>query len=165
MPLPGRRAALRRGGNMKEFMRHTGELWRCGNLYRTARYEALGIGSYQDSYIVNVCAHPGITQEGLCKLIFVHKSNVARQLGSLEEKGFIRRETDPSDKRNMLVYPTEKAYGALKEIKRITDEWISLVLDGFSEADTAAMEEYSARLAENARKIIEREDKKTEDRG
>lgn len=150
---------------MSEFMIHIGEIWRCGNLYRTARYEALGIGSYQDSYIVNVCAHPGITQEGLSKLIFVHKSNVARQLGSLEEKGFVRRETDPSDKRNTLVYPTDKAYEALKEIERITAEWISLVLDGFSDGDREAVERYSARLAGNAKKIIEKEYKRTEDRG
>ena len=148
---------------MTDFIRYTGEIWRCGNLYRTARYEALGIGSYQDSYIVNVCAHPGITQEGLSKLIFVHKSNVARQLGSLEEKGFVVRKTDPDDKRNLLVYPTEKAKDALKEIDRITEEWKELIQSGLSEEERAAVERYSALLAENAKRIIEREEKRSEE--
>lgn len=148
---------------MTDFIRYTGEIWRCGNLYRTARYEALGIGSYQDSYIVNVCAHPGITQEGLSKLIFVHKSNVARQLGSLEEKGFVVRKTDPDDKRNLLVYPTEKAKTALKEIDRITEEWKELIQSGLSEEERAAVERYSALLAENAKRIIEREEKRSEE--
>ena len=144
-------------------MKNTGQIWRCGNLYRTSRYESLGLGSYQDSYILNVCAHPGITQEGLSKLIYIHKSNVARQLGSLEEKGFIRRETDPSDKRNMLVYPTEKAYAVLDEIKRVNAEWDRIMLEGFSEEEREEVERLAALLAERAKKIIEKEEK-TEDK-
>ena len=65
------------------FMKALGEVWRCANLYRTAQYEKLGIGSYQDSYIINICKHPGVSQEQLSKLIYVHKSSVARQLGAL----------------------------------------------------------------------------------
>lgn len=148
---------------MAQFMKNTGQIWRCGNLYRTSRYESLGLGSYQDSYILNVCAHPGITQEGLSRLIYIHKSNVARQLGSLEEKGFIRRETDPSDKRNMLVYPTEKAYAVLDEIKRVNAEWDRIMLEGFSEEEREEVERLSALLAERAKKIIEKEEK-TEDK-
>lgn len=148
---------------MAQFMKNTGQIWRCGNLYRTSRYESLGLGSYQDSYILNVCAHPGITQEGLSKLIYIHKSNVARQLGSLEEKGFIRRETDPSDKRNMLVYPTEKAYAVLDEIKRVNAEWDRIMLEGFSEEEREEVERLSALLAERAKKIIDKEEK-TEDK-
>jgi len=148
---------------MAQFMKNTGQIWRCGNLYRTSRYESLGLGSYQDSYILNVCAHPGITQEGLSRLIYIHKSNVARQLGSLEEKGFIRRETDPSDKRNMLVYPTEKAYAVLDEIKRVNAEWDRIMLEGFSEEEREEAERLSALLAERAKKIIEKEEK-TEDK-
>ena len=148
---------------MAQFMKNTGQIWRCGNLYRTSRYESLGLGSYQDSYILNVCAHPGITQEVLSRLIYIHKSNVARQLGSLEEKGFIRRETDPSDKRNMLVYPTEKAYAVLDEIKRVNAEWDRIMLEGFSEEEREEVERLSALLAERAKKIIEKEEK-TEDK-
>ena len=148
---------------MAQFMKNTGQIWRCGNLYRTSRYESLGLGSYQDSYILNVCAHPGITQEGLSRLIYIHKSNVARQLGSLEEKGVIRRETDPSDKRNMLVYPTEKAYAVLDEIKRVNAEWDRIMLEGFSEEEREEVERFSALLAERAKKIIEKEEK-TEDK-
>ena len=139
---------------MTDLIKNTGQLWRCGNLYRTARYDALGIGSYQDSYIVNVCAHPGIT------LIFVHKSNVARQLGSLEEKGFVTRKTDDNDKRNLLVYPTARAFEALREIERVNDEWDSLVLGGLTDEERKAAEKLIGKLAENAGRLIEKEYKK-----
>ncbi len=149
---------------MTDIIKNTGEIWRCGNLYRTARNEALGLGSYQDSYILNVCAYPGVTQEELSRKIFVHKSNVARQLSLLEEKGFIKRTTDPSDKRNMLVYPTEKAYAVLDKIKKVSEEWSALVLEGLSADEIMAVEKYTAKLAENAKKIIEIEDKKAEEK-
>ena len=99
----------------------------------------------------------------MSKLIYIHKSNVASHLGSLEEKGFIRRETDPSDKRNMLVYPTEKAYAVLDEIKRVNAEWDRIMLEGFSEEEREEVERLSALLAERAKKIIEKEEK-TEDK-
>ena len=94
---------------MATIMRNIGEIWRCANLFRMEEYEELGIGSYQDSYLVDICKHPGVTQEQLSKIMYVHKSNVARQVGSLEEKGFVERRPDPSDRRNLLLYPTEKA--------------------------------------------------------
>lgn len=149
-------ASCNDGAKISEFVKHTGEIWRCGNLYRTARNEVLGLGSYQDSYILNVCAYPGVTQEELSRKIFVHKSNVARQLSLLEEKGFIRRTTDPSDKRNLLVYPTEKAYAVLDKIKQVNEEWNSLVLSNLTEEEKAAVEKYSAIIADTAKKIIEK---------
>ncbi len=91
-------------------MRALGEVWRCANLYRTGTYGELGLGSYQDSYILNICRQPGITQEQLSRLIYVHKSSVARQLGALEEKGFITRTPDPDDKRSLLVYQRRRLW-------------------------------------------------------
>lgn len=143
---------------MADFIKNTGEIWRCGNLYRTARYAETDLGSYQDSYIINVCEHPGVTQEGLSKLIFVHKSNVARQLGMLEEKGFITRTADPADKRNTLVYPTDKAFKALDMIRGVCEEWQERLFEGLTEGERAAVKKYAALIAENAKKIIEKDD-------
>ena len=79
----GREAPVFAAGGETPFMRCIGEVWRCANLYRTARYEGTELGSYQDTYIVHVCRPPGITQEQLAGKIYVHKSNVARQLSAL----------------------------------------------------------------------------------
>lgn len=133
-------------------MRNVGEIWRCANLYRTEEYEALGIGSYQDSYIVDICAHPGVTQEQLSKIMYVHKSNVARQVSSLEEKGFVERRPDPADRRNLLVYPTQKAVAVLDKIRAVHAQWRERLLEGFSEEERAAIGVYLERLAENAKR-------------
>ena len=113
---------------MAILMRNIGEIWRCANLFRTEEYEGLGIGSYQDSYIADVCANPGATQEQLSRIMYVHKSNVARQMGSLEEKGFIERRADPADRRSLRVYPTKKAYAAKKAAHALKLAYIELML-------------------------------------
>lgn len=140
---------------MTYFMKALGEVWRCANLYRTGQYEQLGIGSYQDSYIINICKHPGITQEQLSKLIYAHKSSVARQLGSLEEKGFVIRKPDPYDKRSLLVYPTQKALDALPVIHQVHIKWNALILEGLSPKEQEDIEKYLKLLSDNAKRVLE----------
>ena len=135
-------------------MKWLGETWRCANLYRTAQFEPLGIGSYQDSYILNICRTPGIAQEALSRLIYVHKSNVARQLASLEDKGFITRTPDPQDRRSLLVWPTQKAYDAIPAIREAHRSWNERILEGFSEQERREVALYAQRLAENAKRVI-----------
>lgn len=141
-------------GESNQFMRYIGEVWRCGNLYRTARYEALDIGSYQDSYLVNVCRRPGITQEELARRIYVHKSNVARQLSALEEKGFVERRTDPEDRRSLRIFPTEKAVKALPQIEAVRQSWEAAVLEGLDEEERTLLDRCLCRLAENAKAVV-----------
>lgn len=135
-------------------MKYVGEMWHCANLYRTEQYEGLDIGSFQDSYLINICKNPGITQEQLSRLIYVHKSNVARQVSSLEEKGFVVRKQDPADRRNLLLYPTEKAKRAMRRISAVHEKWTELILEGLTEEERAAAVGYVMRLAENAKNIV-----------
>lgn len=137
---------------MATVMRNLGEVWRCANLYRLEEYEELGIGSYQDSYIVDICAHPGITQEQLSRIMYVHKSNVARQMSALEEKGFIERRPDPADRRNLLVYPTEKAFSVLEKIRAVHAQWREKLFEGFTEREREEAAAYIERLSENAKR-------------
>lgn len=140
------------------FMKQLGEVWRCANLYRTAQYAALGIGSYQDSYLLHICREPGIPQDRLAEVIYVNKSNVARQLASLEEKGFITRTPDPQDRRSLLVYPTQKATDALPAIHKVHRAWNEMVLEGFGEEERRLVADFARRLSENAKHAISGED-------
>ena len=139
---------------MRAFMKCLGETWRCACLYRAEKLEKLGVSGYQDSYIVEICKNPGVAQEQLAGLIYVHKSNVARQLASLEEKGFITRAADAQDKRSLLVYPTEKALAVLPHIKAVHREWNERVLEGMSEKERDAVASIAKLLSENAKRVL-----------
>ena len=140
---------------MPTFMKYVGDIWRCTNLNRALEYEPLGIGCYQDSYIIHICKHPGLTQEQLSKLIYVHKSNVTRQLMILEEKGFVYRRNHKEDKRIQLVYPTQKAWDVLPLIHQTHEAWNKRVLEGISEEDQQLFFEVLERISENAKKSLE----------
>ena len=84
----------------------------------------------------------------------MHKSNVARQLASLEEKGFITRTPDPQDRRSLLVWPTQKAYDAIPAIREAHRSWNERILEGFSEQERREVALYAQRLAENAKRVI-----------
>ena len=133
------------------FMKYIGEIWRCAALYRTEQYEKLDIGCFQDQYLVKICEQPGIAQEEIAESLFVHKSNVARQVASLEEKGYVERRADVSDRRILRAYPTEKALQAVGEIRRIRGEWTRRLLEGMSEEEKAAASELMRDLAERAK--------------
>ena len=137
------------------FMRDIAICWRCANLYRASRFEKYGFSCYQYTYILSVCDNPGIAQDKLAKTIYVHKSNAARQLAALEEKGFVTRAPDPDDKRILRVYPTEKAFDAVPIIKEVLSDYNSLLLEGLPEEEIALLESTMQLLADKSRKIAE----------
>ena len=149
--------AFAAGEDNPPFMRCIGEVWRCANLYRTARYEGTELGSYQDTYIVHVCRTPGITQEQLAGKIYVHKSNVARQLSALEEKGFVERRPDPDDRRSLRIFPTRRALDILPLILEVRRAWSEAVLAGLDRTERAGLEAALSRLAGNAKRVLEGE--------
>lgn len=136
---------------MVTFMKELGEVWRCAGLFRAREYERIGIGMWQDSCLLAVCETPGVSQEEIAARIYLHKSNVARQLGSLEERGFVTRDTDRNDKRVLRVYPTQKAYEAMPAIRGVREEWNRRVLDGFGDKEKEALVRLLQKLSENAK--------------
>lgn len=150
MPGAMRRAA-EKGGELMRFMKYIGEIWRCAALYRTAQYETLGIGCFQDQYLLKIYKNPGITQEEIAEALFVHKSNVARQVASLEEKGLIERRPDAADRRALRAYPTEKAAEVVGEILRIRGEWTQKLLDGMTEEQKSEASQLLCDFAERAK--------------
>nr|WP_242550342.1 MarR family transcriptional regulator [Enterococcus sp. MJM16] len=97
-------------------------------LYREKEFKKLGLGEMHHAYILSVCADPGISQEQLACKIFINKSNVARQLAQLEQKGFITRQSDQNDARRLRIFPTEKSLALESEIRSILAAWNQTLL-------------------------------------
>ena len=96
----------------------------------------------------------GLSQEELAKRLYLNKSTVTRALASLEANGLVRREVNPNDKRQTLVYPTEKMTELLPRVRAVAKEWNSLISDGISEDELAAFNKVLAKMEENAKAVI-----------
>jgi MarR family transcriptional regulator, transcriptional regulator for hemolysin len=120
---------------MNSLMKNINITSRCANQYRSDRLTDSGLNGCQYTYILNICRNPGISQDKLAHLIYINKSNVTRQLISLEENGYIERRASNTDKRVAEVYPTQKSLDILPKVLIVLHEWNELVTEDFTEAE------------------------------
>lgn len=146
---------------MPTIMRQINMISRCEGIYRTDRLRGAELGACHHSYVFAICRNPGISQEALSGHICINKSGVTRHLAYLEEHGYVTRVQSETDKRVILVYPTEKMKAIFPEVQRIVDEWNEYLADGLSEEELTQFREVLARLASRAKKYLDdREDAK-----
>ena len=120
---------------MSQIIRNITEITRCGVQYRTETLAPLELKACHASYLREICAEPGISQDQLAARICINKSNVARQLAILEEEGFVERKSCTEDKRAMRVYPTDKALEVLPQINSILVRWEEYLTQDLSEKE------------------------------
>jgi DNA-binding MarR family transcriptional regulator len=86
-----------------------------------------GIGSSEFDLIHLVRHNPGIPQIEVSERLHCDKGAIAKRVGTLEKKGFLKKETDPKDKRKHYLYATDKAESLKKsktEIESIYYQWL-----------------------------------------
>ena len=77
---------LGEGCPMPQIIRNITEITRCRIQYRTDKFAPLGLKACRGSYLQEICANSGISQEQLAKSICINKSNVARQAAAFSGK-------------------------------------------------------------------------------
>jgi DNA-binding MarR family transcriptional regulator len=132
---------------MSQIIRDMTEITRCGVQYRTDTLAPLELKACHASYLRQICAEPGISQDKLAERICINKSNVARQAAALEEGGFIIRTPSTEDKRVMGLFPTEKTLALLPRLNAILDAWEECLTGGIDPREL----EITARVLEQMR--------------
>lgn len=140
---------------MSQIIRDITEIARCGAQYRTEALAPLGLKACHASYLTEICAHPGISQDQLAARICINKSNVARQAAILEEDGFIVRTPSQADKRIMQLYPTQKTTDLLPSISPILRQWEACLTSGISEEERELLERLLSRMKDKASNWME----------
>ena len=139
---------------MPRIMKTLNDISRCQALFRNesaARGRADGLTPCQHTFVLAICRAPGRTQDELARDICLNKSTVARTLAELERGGFVRREVNKSDKRCMLVYPTEKMLAVHNEVAEVADLWNAEILSGISDSEIEIFRSVLVRMNKNAR--------------
>ncbi|MBE6702704.1 MAG: MarR family transcriptional regulator [Ruminococcaceae bacterium] len=144
---------------MPSLIRSLNVIGRCGTLFRADRLENSGVDPFNYFYLFYICRNPGVSQEALGRALYVNKSSVTRHIARLEESGFLKRVPSPSDRRSLLVYPTEKAVALLPLLREVGSDWKGALTSGFSEEETVLFERLLQRAMENAQKAMGEEEK------
>ena len=86
-------------------------------------------------FLIKICRSPGILQDSLMDMFYVHPSNIVRTVAALEKQGMIMRSPNDKDKRTCKLYPTERALSVIDEVQTVCEKTEALLLQGFRESD------------------------------
>ncbi len=140
---------------MTQIIRDMLEISRCSVQYRSDHLAPLGLKSIHASYLTEICANPGISQDRLARLIFINKSNVARQVAVLEEDGFVRRVPSAADKRVMELYPTDKTLEILPQITQMLQCWENCITSDLTEEEKDLLTVLLGKMSSRAGRYME----------
>ena len=140
---------------MSEIIRNITEIDRCTSQYRTEHLAPMGLKACHASYLTEICANPGISQDKLASIICINKSNVARQAAILEEEGFITRTPSTTDKRIMQLVPTQKTLELLPRISRILTGAEAVLTADLTPEEKELLEQLVSRMKDKAANWLE----------
>ena len=135
---------------MTQIIRDITEITRAGAEYKATNLAPYGLKGCHASYLAEICACPGISQDKLAQKICINKSNVARQAAILEDDGFILRKPSQADKRVMELYPTEKTLTLMPEITEILNKWEDFLLADLTDAEVEQVHSVLQRMRDKA---------------
>lgn len=74
-------------------------------------------------YIIFIYDNPNCSQEDLVNMFGQSKGNIAKILKKFEDQGYIKRQTNPENRRKYMLNTTEKGDELVPKIRRISKEW------------------------------------------
>lgn len=77
----------------------------------------------------------GIKVSSITKDLNIPKPTTSKILNSLEERGYILRKIDRSDRRVTYISMTEEGYACIKKIRTIRDQFVNDLLNKLGEHD------------------------------
>ena len=107
-------------------------------------------GSGQHTFLFYLKDHDGSTQDEISRALDIDKASTARAIQKLESHDFVKRQSDPDDRRVNHVFLTEKGAELHAELKTISNHWKSIILASFSEDEIAVLESSLKKLATNS---------------
>ena len=122
----------------------------CQVLYRKHNLPLEDLTGRQHTFIFSICEHPGRTQDSIAQELYLDKSTVARALGKLEKNGYVERKPNPTDNRELFVFPTEKAFSVFTDVKTVAKNWARLLNKNISEEERQVFDSVLKRMHENA---------------
>ena len=106
--------------------------------------ERFGLTGAKWKIIVVLSLKEGITQKHIADMAFVEAPTLVPVIDRMEKDGYITRKSDPGDRRNNLIFMTEKS-------KNIVDPIIDCIL----EIRNMGLNKISKKDMEVARKVLE----------
>jgi len=111
------------------------------------------IGSGQFHVLMLLYRKDGVNQETVATTLNIDKATSARAIKKLEEEGYVLRIRDEHDKRNYIIFLTEKAEKLKPTIKTILKTWTDHLLQDISPNEKDLIYTILEKIANNSKTI------------
>ena len=106
--------------------------------------------------IVAVDEHPGISQAEIASRVRSDAPTVSRALAALLERGIVRADPDPDDRRRTCVVLTAAGKRLARQLSPVASEIREAVVDGMTPAEIATLTAALQRIVDNLDRLAER---------
>ena len=138
---------------MSKLLRALGQIGRCGSIYRLGKLPIEDLPPFHHNLLIEICESPGLSQDRLARQMCLNKSTVTRRLTYLEDHGYVMRTPGTSDKRVLLVAPTEKALALLPDLQRLNEEWSEALTEELTDTELDNLLSTLERLSDRAKAL------------
>ena len=107
--------------------------------YITDAMRPFGLTAAEQPFFMALLHNEGVTQERLTALVGVDKSVTARVVKSMEQKGFLSRIQDDADRRQNLLFPTDKSKAIAEDVKAALDRFNDLLTAGIEPEEASVL--------------------------
>lgn len=122
---------------------------RFSKIYLDKQLAPFGINSSQYMFLMKICHSPGILQDSLMDMFYIHPSNIVRTIAALEKQGLLTRSPHEKDKRTCKLYPTEQAMSVIDEVRAVCEKAEAILLRGINESDQDLFVDFLTRAGKN----------------
>lgn len=106
-------------------------LHRLSAAFLTPRMASLGLRRGWIAVLLELIERPGQPQDALSRSLRVDRAATARTLFELEGQGYVTRREDAADRRQKLVYPTEKTLALADRLTAVLASHNQALFKGF----------------------------------
>lgn len=141
---------------MKKFLGHTiAMIHKHSHQYLKSLLSDLDIGLTDFRVLISLYDQEGVHQDHIARYTDFNKATITRSLRTLEERNWIRRETDPEDHRAYLVYLTTEGKDQQAHLKRSLTAWRDQLTEGIAREDLAVTQRTLDDILNNIKKGCE----------
>lgn len=123
-------------------------------LSRLLKAAASDLSREQEVILRQLRVRDGISQVQLAELVSQDSNNISRTLSLLETRGFVRRTTNPSDRRSQSVEITTGGVEAHEKAFAAIEEYWQASFKGFTKEEIESLSSLMQRMTENLESFL-----------
>ncbi|MEB8127775.1 MarR family transcriptional regulator [Staphylococcus succinus] len=134
---------------MKDILRDIGVISRALDSISNIEFKEIDLAKGQFVYLVRIYENPGIIQEQLVEMLKIDRATASRAISNLEKNGLIIKKSGENNKKNKLLFATDKGEALYPFIIRENEYSNAVALKNFSEEEIKALTDMLKRVKEN----------------